>query len=458
MGQILALLLSGQLALAEPIYVDPTTTNVLISDVQTRQLQSALPVWPTLVDGTGLAAGDLGGDGRSEIVTTGGVDQAPEVKIWRADGSLINSFLAYDKNFVGGVKVVVADLAGDGQAEIITAPGVTGGPHIRIFNSQGLEQAGWMAFDKNYTQGVYVTVGDFTADDGWEIAVARSHAVKKVEVQFFDRFGKLLQSSVLADQPTSLELSLAAVDFGGDGRDELVVQGGYGSDAILRLYRSDGSLITSWPAYDKFFGGVNMTVLPKDGGDQLLVSPGPTGGSHVKVFSGNQILDQEFFITSADLTNGWSIAVGQFDDDSSWEIVSLPQRYQQSVEPGKKIKVDVGAKQMLYIYENGYSIRHFKISSGLPRTPTPQGNYNVYRKRELVRMSWYYGENNPNNYDLPNVPWVLSFKGPYTIHGTYWHNNFGRPMSHGCINMFTPDVGWLYGWAALGTPVEIFSQ
>ncbi|HEX9664749.1 MAG TPA: L,D-transpeptidase, partial [Patescibacteria group bacterium] len=58
-------------------------------------------------------------------------------------------------------------------------------------------------------------------------------------------------------------------------------------------------------------------------------------------------------------------------------------------------------------------------------------------------------------YDLPGVPNILSFLGPYTIHGTYWHNNFGQPMSHGCINMTIADSKWLYDWADLETSVII---
>ncbi len=56
-------------------------------------------------------------------------------------------------------------------------------------------------------------------------------------------------------------------------------------------------------------------------------------------------------------------------------------------------------------------------------------------------------------YDLPNVPYTMYFYKGYAIHGTYWHNNFGHPMSHGCVNMRTSDAAWLFNWAPLGTPV-----
>jgi lipoprotein-anchoring transpeptidase ErfK/SrfK len=58
-------------------------------------------------------------------------------------------------------------------------------------------------------------------------------------------------------------------------------------------------------------------------------------------------------------------------------------------------------------------------------------------------------------YDLPNVPYVMYFYQGYGLHGTYWHHNFGHPMSHGCVNFKTEDAGWLYNWASVGTLVNI---
>jgi lipoprotein-anchoring transpeptidase ErfK/SrfK len=49
----------------------------------------------------------------------------------------------------------------------------------------------------------------------------------------------------------------------------------------------------------------------------------------------------------------------------------------------------------------------------------------------------------------------MYFAGANAIHGTYWHNNFGRPMSHGCVNMRIPEAKWLYNWASIGTPVSV---
>jgi len=58
-------------------------------------------------------------------------------------------------------------------------------------------------------------------------------------------------------------------------------------------------------------------------------------------------------------------------------------------------------------------------------------------------------------YHLEDVPYVMYFSGDFGLHGTYWHNNFGNPMSHGCVNLKTEDAKWLYNWVKVGTVVRI---
>jgi lipoprotein-anchoring transpeptidase ErfK/SrfK len=114
---------------------------------------------------------------------------------------------------------------------------------------------------------------------------------------------------------------------------------------------------------------------------------------------------------------------------------------------GKKILV-VLSEQKVYAFEDGRLLQEFLVSTGLPQTPTVVGKFQIYIKLETTRMT---GE----NYDLPNVPWTMYFYQDYGLHGTYWHNNFGHPMSHGCVNLRTVDAKWLYDWAPIGTLVEV---
>ncbi|MGE5601533.1 MAG: L,D-transpeptidase family protein [Nitrososphaerales archaeon] len=112
---------------------------------------------------------------------------------------------------------------------------------------------------------------------------------------------------------------------------------------------------------------------------------------------------------------------------------------------GRWIDVDISS-QRLTAYQGNIPVFSALISSGLPKTPTVIGRFKVYTKLRSTRMRG-------PGYDLPGVPYTMYFYKGYAIHGTYWHNNFGHQMSHGCVNMRTADAGWLFNWASVGTPV-----
>ncbi len=116
-------------------------------------------------------------------------------------------------------------------------------------------------------------------------------------------------------------------------------------------------------------------------------------------------------------------------------------------EPERWIEV-VLSTQTLNAYEGDRLVRSWKVSTGLPRTPTPVGDFRIWVKLR-------YDDMEGPGYYLPNVPYVMYFYGGYGIHGVYWHANFGHPMSHGCVNMPTDGAAWLFDWASVGTPVRI---
>jgi lipoprotein-anchoring transpeptidase ErfK/SrfK len=107
------------------------------------------------------------------------------------------------------------------------------------------------------------------------------------------------------------------------------------------------------------------------------------------------------------------------------------------------IRVDLSEQQVV-AYEGKTPIRGFVISSGLPRTPTVTGEFRIRTKVKVQTMS---GGSGSDYYNLPNVKWVQYFYQAYAFHGTYWHNDFGRPKSHGCLNMTNADAKWLFDWA-----------
>ena len=112
-------------------------------------------------------------------------------------------------------------------------------------------------------------------------------------------------------------------------------------------------------------------------------------------------------------------------------------------DEAKWIRVDL-SEQRVVAYENNRPVRGFVISSGLARTPTVTGEFRIKMKVPAQTMS---GGEGAYYYNLPNVKWVQYFYAEYAFHGTYWHNDFGRPKSHGCINMTNADAKWLFEWA-----------
>lgn len=129
------------------------------------------------------------------------------------------------------------------------------------------------------------------------------------------------------------------------------------------------------------------------------------------------------------------------------------------VNPDQKyIEVSL-SDQELTAYEQGKVVLKTKISSGRDYQPigeipwnTPTGRFHIQSKMPSTHMGTGKLTTDLEEYILPGVPWV-SFFEPETgvaFHGTYWHQNFGMPMSHGCINMKTDEANWLYRWV---TPV-----
>jgi lipoprotein-anchoring transpeptidase ErfK/SrfK len=120
----------------------------------------------------------------------------------------------------------------------------------------------------------------------------------------------------------------------------------------------------------------------------------------------------------------------------------------------KLITVDTGA-QILRAWEGGKVVMETPVSTGLPLSPTVKGSFKIYVKipvqKNMRGYSPYKG-----NYNYANVPHVMYFYQGYGFHGAYWHTNWGRRMSNGCVNMPLDKAEWLFNFAPVGTRVEIY--
>ncbi|MBI5944795.1 MAG: L,D-transpeptidase family protein [Chloroflexi bacterium] len=119
----------------------------------------------------------------------------------------------------------------------------------------------------------------------------------------------------------------------------------------------------------------------------------------------------------------------------------------------KLIHVDL-ASQMVTAFEGEKLVFSSRCSSGQQGTDTPKGEYSTYHKGPSIHMT-NQGDAVNNIYNLAGVPWCSFFTGAgHAFHGAYWHNDYGRPRSHGCVNLPSADAKWLYRWTSPPVPPE----
>lgn len=124
--------------------------------------------------------------------------------------------------------------------------------------------------------------------------------------------------------------------------------------------------------------------------------------------------------------------------------------------PAGKKRVEVSiAEQRLRAYEDKEVVLDSIVSTGIPNlattngipTATPRGQFNIMSKMPVRHMGDGQLTSDINAYELPGVPWVSYFhETGVAFHGTYWHDNFGNEMSHGCVNMRPDEAKWLFRW------------
>jgi lipoprotein-anchoring transpeptidase ErfK/SrfK len=121
----------------------------------------------------------------------------------------------------------------------------------------------------------------------------------------------------------------------------------------------------------------------------------------------------------------------------------------EEIHEARWIDIDLSL-QLLTAYEGHTPVRTTLVSTGLVGTPTPEGQFHIWVK-------FRYDDMEGPGYYLADVPYVMYFHKGYGLHGVFWHGNFGHPMSHGCVNLPTPEAEWLFNWADVGTLVNIHS-
>lgn len=223
--------------------------------------------------GVYVASGDVDGDTKAEIITAAGEGGGPHVIVWNLDNGQATpamSFFAYDPSFKGGVRLAAADLTGSTKADLVTATGPGGGPHVRVWDlgsGSPVEFSGWYAYPGSWTGGVNVGAGEI------------------------------------------------------DGTRTVITGVGPGGGPHVRLFSTRGELRSEFYAYAaNFGGGVNVALSTPVGGDlgHVIVAPASWGGPHIKSMTASGATVGQFFAYAASVINGVNIAaVPQLGSSSS---------------------------------------------------------------------------------------------------------------------------------------------
>jgi hypothetical protein len=136
-------------------------------------------------------------------------------------------------------------------------------------------------------------------------------------------------------------------------------------------------------------------------------------------------------------------------DEAAKPAEPAPAVFRTDAPPDGKRRIEIDVSdQRLVAWQGDVPVFETTVSTGKPGWRTLPGVFKVYRKYEQTRMTGV-------DYDTPDVPWTMYYSGGFAIHGAYWHNNFGTPVSHGCVNLRVPEAKALYEWAPMGTEVVV---
>ncbi|MEM9214921.1 MAG: L,D-transpeptidase [Cyanobacteria bacterium P01_F01_bin.150] len=138
---------------------------------------------------------------------------------------------------------------------------------------------------------------------------------------------------------------------------------------------------------------------------------------------------------------------------TAWASTNIPETIASlQQEQQRWLEVDL-SKQRLIAWEGNTQVYAVVISAGTEFDPTLPGSFTIQSKHESARMR---GEGyDGSTYDIADVPFTMYYDGNYAIHGAYWHENFGTPVSRGCINVAVNHAEWFFSWASVGTPVVV---
>jgi hypothetical protein len=265
---------------------------------------------PTFEGGVRVAMGDVTGDGVPDLIVGAGPGGGPHVQAFDGQtGAVLLSFFAYHPAFRGGVFVAAGDVNGDGRTDIITGAGAGGGPHVQAFDGQtGALLLSFFAYHAGFHGGVHVAAGDLTGDGRAEIITGAGPG-GTAHVRIFDGLTAADLGGFLAHHGLfGGGVYVAAGDVNGDGQTDIITGAGAGGGPHVQAFDGQtGAVLLSFFAYHPgFHGGVHVAAgdLTGDGRAEIITGAGPGGTAHVRIFDGLTAADLGGFLAYHGLFGG----------------------------------------------------------------------------------------------------------------------------------------------------------
>jgi len=267
-----------------------------------------------ILPNSSLAVGDTNGDGFDEFIFGAPAGSPPTVTIFNSNGRLLNKFLAYDKNFKGGVNLAVANLDNNDEAEIMTAQASMGNAQVKIFNSSGKLQKQFLAADRKFFGGLSIAVGDLEGNGENKIVLAYSQG-QEPQVKIFNKDGKLISVFLAYEKSFRGGVRVAIANLDGrknHNKAEIILAPGKGRPADVKIFDNYGKVQKQFLAYNKSWrGGVNLAAgdLNNDGVNEIALGALPGAAPHVRVFDNAGSLLESFYAWEAGFNGGVNLGI-----------------------------------------------------------------------------------------------------------------------------------------------------
>ncbi len=261
-----------------------------------------------------VAIGDVNGDNIDEIVVGSPAGVEPYIMVLNSDGKLLKKFLAYDKNFRGGVNIALANFDNNEQLEIVSVPASYSTAQVRIFDYNGKIQNQFLAVDKRIVGSWSIAAGNVEGKGENKIVLAFGEG-QEPQVRVFDKKGKLSSIFLAYEKKFRGGVNVAVANVDGRGnRDqaEIITVPKKGREAQVKIFNNFGQVKNKFSAYNKNWqGGANLTAgdVNNDGISEIALGANPGGAPHIRIFDNQGALKESFYAWGADWSGGVNLGI-----------------------------------------------------------------------------------------------------------------------------------------------------